>query len=91
MKARTKLDKLERKTAALPAAGRGSPLADEVREIDREIKELEAEIAEAKADMTPEELAQSRAEQEESDARRAGLSLDEQIAVLEAEVGGGAK
>jgi len=91
LKARTKLDKLERLFHSMPPSGRGSPLADEVREIDWEIKRLEAEIAEAEADMTPEELAQSRAEQEESDARRAGLSLDEQIAVLEAEVGGGAK
>lgn len=91
MNVRTKLDKLERKVNALPAAGQGSSLADEVREIDREIKKLEAEIAEAEADMTPEELAQSRAEKEESDTRCAGLSLDEQIAVLEAEVGGGAK
>jgi len=89
MNARTKLDKLERKAAALPAAGqedRGSSLAEEVREIDRTIKRLTAEIAEAEANMTPEELAQSRAKEEEFDKSLDGLTLDEKIACLDAEI-----
>lgn len=57
-----------------------------IRAGDREIKRLEREIAEAEAAMTPEELARSRAWQEESEARRAGLSLDEKIRVLKAEI-----
>jgi hypothetical protein len=36
--------------------------------------------------MTPEELTQRRAWLEQSDARRAGLSIDENIRVLEAEI-----
>jgi predicted nucleic acid-binding Zn-ribbon protein len=70
---------------------RGSPdnyptLATEVREIDRTIKRLEAEIAEAEAGMTPAELARKRAEFEEFDATLVGLSLDEKIEALEAEI-----
>jgi prefoldin subunit 5 len=61
-------------------------LATEVREIDRNIKKLTAEIAEAQAGMTPEELARSRAELEEFDATLVGLSLDEKIEALEAEI-----
>ena len=85
-----RLDKLERRVVASLAqgqgGGQGSTLAEEVREIDRDIKRLTAEIAEARATMTPEELARSRAEQRASDAHRVGLSLDEHIAVLEAEI-----
>ena len=88
MRARSKLDRLERKARSMPPSGRDSPLADEVREIDRNMKRLEAEIAEIEASMTPEELARSRAEQEKSRTRLEGLELDEQIRVLEAEVAG---
>ncbi len=86
MSVRTKLERLERRAFTLPPAQRYSPLADEARELDREIKRLEAEIAEARVSMTPEELAQSRAEQEAFDARCTGLSLDEHIRVLEEEI-----
>ncbi len=85
MALRRRLDELERKTAASSAQGRqdrGSPLADEVREIDRDIKRLGAEIAEVEASMTPEALAQSRAEQEESRPAPAGLSLEDRIRLL---------
>lgn len=59
---------------------------DCVQALDRRIARLEREIAEAEATMTPEELAQLRAWEKESDARRAGLSIDEHIRVLKAEI-----
>jgi hypothetical protein len=91
MNARTKLDKLERKAAALPTEGQdraSSSLAAEVREIDANIRALGAEIKQIEASMTPEEeLARSRAEHdEEYRASLDRLSLDEQIRVLEAEI-----
>ena len=86
MNARRRLERLEQ------LLGRRSPpeeygvLAQEVREIDRNIKKLEAEIAETEANMTPEELAENQAWQEEENARLDGLSLDEKIAALELEI-----
>jgi len=61
-------------------------LGDYVRAGDRNIKRLTAEIAEAEAGMTPAELTRSRAELEEFDASLDGLSLDEKIEALEAEI-----
>lgn len=63
-----------------------SGLAAEIREIDRHIAELEAGIAEAEASMTPEEVERARAEHKGSMAYLEGLSLDEKIAALEAEI-----
>ncbi len=63
-----------------------SPLAQEVREIDRHIRELDAEIREIEAQMTPEELAEARREVEAREARLRGLSLDEEIAASGAEI-----
>jgi peptidoglycan hydrolase CwlO-like protein len=85
---RKRLERLEqqlRRTAPLAPEQPGG-LAEEVREIDKNIARLEAEIAEAEADMTHEELARSRAEFEEFDATLVGLSLDEKIEALEAEI-----
>jgi chromosome segregation ATPase len=85
---RKRLERLEqqlRRTAPLAPEQPGG-LAEEVREIDRNIKRLEAEIAEAEAGMTPEELARKRAELKEFDASLDGLSLDEKIAALKAEI-----
>ncbi len=59
---------------------------DYIRAIDREIARLRREIAEEEASMTPEELARKRARQKEDDARLAGLSLDEHIEAVEAEI-----
>ncbi len=84
MNLRRRLERVESRVFAPSAPD--SPLAIEVREIDRNIKKLTAEIAEAEAGMTLEELARSRAEQEESRARLEGLELDEQIRVLEVEI-----
>ena len=61
-------------------------LGDYVRAGDRNIKRLTAEIAEAEAGMTPAELTRSRAELEEFDASLVGLSLDQKIEALEAEI-----
>ncbi len=84
MNLRRRLERVESRAFAPSAPD--SPLAIEVREIDRNIKKLTAEIAEAQAGMTPEELARSRAELEELDASMDGLSLDEQIEALEDEI-----
>jgi len=61
-------------------------LGDYVRAGDRKIESLEREITEAEAAMTPEELAQQRAWDEEFDARTNRLSLDGKIEALEAEI-----
>ncbi len=61
-------------------------MGDYVRAGDRNIKRLTAEIAEAEAGMTPAELTRSRAELEEFDASLVGLSLDQKIEALEAEI-----
>jgi hypothetical protein len=70
----------------MPPLDRGSTLADEVRQINADIRRLECEIAKAQAAMTPEELAQNRAEHEECVESLDGLELDEQIRVLKAEI-----
>jgi hypothetical protein len=61
-------------------------LGNYVQAIDREIARLDREIAEEEARMTPEEVAHSRAEFEESYASMDGLTLDEKIGVLEADI-----
>jgi len=61
-------------------------LGDYVRAGDRNIKRLTAEIAEAEAGMTPAELTRALAELEEFDATLVGLSLDQKIEALEAEI-----
>jgi len=61
-------------------------MGDYVRAGDRNIKRLTAEIAEAEAGLSLEALARSRAELEEFDATLVGLSLDEKIEVLKAEI-----
>ena len=89
---RRRVKSLEARAAAGPGAGPPlvSGTAAEVREIDRQVRELEAEIAECEARLTPEELEESRREQAERDtdfeARVAGLGLDEQIALLDADI-----
>ncbi len=96
MNLRRRLERIE--SRAFGPSAPDSPLAIEVREIDRNIKKLTAEIAEAEAGMTPAELARERAELEEFDASMKGLSLDAKIEALkdeitrletEGEVGGG--
>jgi predicted nucleic acid-binding Zn-ribbon protein len=70
-----------------PDAGRE---ADAARALDNEIANLRREIAAAEARMSPDELAASRAEWAAESAaleeRMHGLTLEEQIAVLEAEI-----
>ena len=61
-------------------------LGDYVRAGDRNIKRLTAEIAEAEAGMMPAELTRALAELEEFDATLVGLSLDQKIEALEAEI-----
>ncbi len=61
-------------------------MGDYVRAGDRNIKRLTAEIAEAESGLSLEALARSRAEFEEFDATLVGLSLDEKIEALEAEI-----
>jgi hypothetical protein len=61
-------------------------MGDYVRAGDRSISRLTAEIAEAEVGMTPAELTRSRAELEEFDKSLDGLSLDEKIRVLKAEI-----
>lgn len=61
-----------------------SGTAAEIREIDRRIAELEAEITEA--GMSPEEVERSRAEAHAFMESLEGLSLDEKIEALEAEI-----
>ena len=83
---RRRLEHLEQRLRRHSPPKQCGGLALEVWEIDRNIKGLEAEIAEIEANMTPEELAQSRAETEEENAKLDGLSLDEKIAALELEI-----
>lgn len=84
------LDKLEGKARPGGHPGAPSGFAAEVREIDREIAELEAEIAAAEARMGPAELAASRAEwaaaSQALEERMHGLTLEEQIAILQVEI-----
>jgi uncharacterized small protein (DUF1192 family) len=63
-----------------------SPLAREIQDIDQHIRELEADIAEGDAQMSPEERSREEAELEEFLRSLEGLSLDEKIAALEAEI-----
>jgi uncharacterized small protein (DUF1192 family) len=83
---RRRLEHLENRLGRCSPPDECGGLALEVREIDRNIKSLETEIAEIEANMTPEELARSRAETEEENAKLDGLSLDEKIAALELEI-----
>ena len=87
MNARRRLERLEQRLvrSETPEPQLGGT-AQEIRAIDRNIKRLEAEIAEDEANMMPGELAEHRAWQEEENARLDGLSLDEQIAVLDREI-----
>ena len=88
MNARRRLKALEQQLLG----GRPAPeqqhrgLAQEIREIDANIRELEAEIAEIEATMPPEEVERRRAEDRAFMASLEGLSLDEAIAGLEAEI-----
>ena len=84
MNARRRLERLEQRMA--PQTDQLGGTAQEIRAIDRNIKRLEAEIAEDEANMTPGELAEHRAWQEEENARLDGLSLDEAIAKLDREI-----
>jgi hypothetical protein len=86
MSVRRRLEHLEHRLERCSPPDECGSLALEVREIDRNIKSLETEIAEIEANMTPEELARSRAENEEENAKLDGLSLDEKIAALEPEI-----
>ena len=85
MSIKTKLDKLERKARPIPPAAYSGHAA-EVRELDADIRRLRREIQESEAAMTPEELAQSRAEHEEFMKTLEGLELDEQIEALSASI-----
>jgi hypothetical protein len=84
------LDKLEGKARPGGHPVGASGFAAEARELDREIANLRREIEAAEARMTPDELAASRAEWAAESAaleeRMHGLTLEEQIAVLEAEI-----
>ena len=83
---RRRVGLLEARAAAVPEAGEVSPLAAEVREIDRHIAALEAQIAEIEGRMEPEELALARREEAAFDARLEGLSPDEQAALIDAAI-----
>ena len=61
-------------------------LDEHIRELDAEIAERDAEMAECEARMTPEKLAEARREEEAREARLRGLSPDEEIAAVEAEI-----
>jgi hypothetical protein len=61
-------------------------LDEHIRELDAHIAECDAEMAECEARMTPEGLAVARREQEVREARLRGLTLDEEIAALGAEI-----
>jgi len=82
---RQRLGRLERTNAPkpeIPASG----LAAEVRTLDAEIKELDGQIAGLKATMTEGELRARAAEDEAFMASLSGLSLDEKIEAVEAEI-----
>ncbi len=85
---RRRVGLLEARAAAVRAspAGEVSPLAAEVREIDRHIAASEARIAEIEGRMEPEELALARREEAAFDARLAGLSPDERAALIDAAI-----
>ena len=85
MNLRKRLEDLEGRTnRAKPPPVSG--LAAEVRELDREIVSLENQIAQAEEEATPEELAESRRDEEELEQRLCGYSLDEKILSLESEI-----
>ncbi len=61
-------------------------LGDYIQAIDREMRMLDREIDEEQAHMSPEEIRRAGAEHEEYWASLDGLSLDEKIQALEAEI-----